>query len=282
MQTRYSLAAFCLLTSLCAAHTAAAQSPFAGTWKLNPEKSQMAGETLKFGPAAGGSIELTSGGMSYSFRADGKTYALPSGYAVIWRQTAPDSWTSEYRKLDNKLLSIDQWKLSADGKSLTVTATGAKANGELYTDSSVYARTEGSDGLLGTWKSTSVARSSPNELIIQEQGLGRLVFRDTAMRERSEMTLDGKDAAVFGPDVPAGVRHSLTRTGPYSLQLVEKLNGRVTDSSVYTIAEDNPKIMTQVGGPPGSTPSTIVWEKQAPKPKPEPKKTAAAEAPAHP
>ena len=36
-----------------AAATAAAQNPFAGTWKLNQEKSQLAGDTMKFGPAAG-------------------------------------------------------------------------------------------------------------------------------------------------------------------------------------------------------------------------------------
>ena len=39
----------CLVTTA----TAAAQNPFAGTWQLNQEKSQLAGDTLKFGPAEG-------------------------------------------------------------------------------------------------------------------------------------------------------------------------------------------------------------------------------------
>ncbi len=94
----------------------------------------MAGDTLKFRPAEGAAIEVTAGGITYSFLADGKTYGMPSGDVAIWRQTNADGWTTEYRKIDGKLLSIDTWKLSADGKQLSVTSSGAKANGDLYTD----------------------------------------------------------------------------------------------------------------------------------------------------
>ncbi len=94
----------------------------------------MAGDTMKFGPAAGDAIELVAGGITYSFRADGKPYALPSNNVAIWRQTSPDVWTTEYRKTDGKLMSSDNWKLSSDGKNLTVTTSGVKANGDLYTD----------------------------------------------------------------------------------------------------------------------------------------------------
>ena len=75
---RCLLATVWLFLSLAAAGTAAAQNPFVGTWKLNQEKSQLAGDTMKFGPAAGDAIELTAGGITYSFRMDGKPYALPS------------------------------------------------------------------------------------------------------------------------------------------------------------------------------------------------------------
>ena len=63
------------------------KTPFAGTWKLNQEKSQLAGDTMKFGPAEGQAMELTAGGTSYSFRVDGKNYAMPSGNLAIWRQS---------------------------------------------------------------------------------------------------------------------------------------------------------------------------------------------------
>jgi hypothetical protein len=258
---RWLLATVSLFLSLAAA-TAAAQNPFVGTWKLNQEKSQLAGDTIKFSPAAGEAIELAAGAITYSFRADGKPYALPTGNVAIWRQTSPDSWTTEYRKTDGKLMSSDNWKLSTDQKSLSVTSSGVKANGDLYTDTEEYARTAGTGGLLGAWKSTSVKLSSPNQLTIQEDGLDGLILKIAAMKATAVTNFDGKEVAVEGPDIPTGLRLSLTRTGPYKFRIVQKLNGSLMDSSEYTVSADG-QTMTAVGGAPGDPASTSVWEKQA-------------------
>ena len=271
MRLRVLLAGGWLFTVLVAAGTAAAQNPFAGTWKLNQEKSQMAGDLLRFGPAKGDAIEMTSGGTTYSFRTDGKTYSTPAGNAAIWRQTAPDSWTTEYRKLDNKLLRIDHWQLSSDGKTLSVTTSGAKPNGDLFADSETYVRTAGTSGLMGSWKSTEVKLSSPNELTIKEEGLDRLLFKIAALKASVTLNFDGKETPVEGPDIPSGLRLSLSRVGPYSFRLVQKLNGSVVSSSVYSVTATDPNTMTEVGGSPGDPPATVIWERQAPAAKAEPK-----------
>jgi hypothetical protein len=260
---RCLIAALWVFTAMTAATTAMAQNPFTGTWKLNQEKSQMAGDILKFGPAQGEAIELTSGGMTYSFRADGNPYALPSGNVAIWRQTNPDSWTTEYRKTDGKLLSKDNWDLSSDGKNLSITTSGVKANGDLYTDKEEYVRTEGTSGLMGSWKSTEVKLSSPDELTIQESGLDGLILKIAAMKATCVANFDGKEVAVDGPDIPTGLRLALTRTGPYKFRLVQKLNGSLVNTSEYTVSADG-KTMTEVGGAPGDPPATMIWERQAP------------------
>jgi hypothetical protein len=259
---RWLVAAIWVFVSLAASSTAVAQNPFVGTWKIDQEKSQMAGDTMKFGPAQGDAIELSSGGTTYSFRMDGKPYALPSGHVAIWRETGPDSWTTEYRNTDGKLLSSDNWKLSSDGKNLTVTTSGVKANGDLYTDTVAYVRTAGTDGLIGGWKSTSVKLSSPNELTMQESGLDGLILKIAAIKATAVTKMDGKEVPVEGPEIPTGLRLSVTRTGPYKLRIVQKLNGNVVFSSEYTVANDG-QTMTEVGGAPGDSPGTIVWEKQA-------------------
>jgi hypothetical protein len=265
MRSRPFLGVVLGLLSCLAANSAGAQNPFAGTWKLNQEKSQLAGDTMKFGPAEGQAIELTAGGITYSFRTDGNNYRLPSGNVAIWRQSGPGGWTTEYRTTEGKLLSSDSLKLSSDGKNLSVTTTGAKANGDLYTDTAQYVRTEGSSGpdlsLIGSWKSTEVKLSSPNELTIQESGLDALVLKIAALKATCKLGFDGKDAPVEGPDIPSGLRVALTRTGPYSFRLVQKLNGSVVSSSQYTVADDG-KTMTEIGGAPGDPPSTTIWEKQ--------------------
>jgi hypothetical protein len=259
---RRLLATLWVFVWLAAAGTAVAQNPFVGTWKINQEKSQLAGDTMKFGPAAGDAIELSGGGTTYSFRLDGKPYALPSGHVAIWRETSASSWTTEYRNIDGKLLSSDNWKLSSDGKNLTVTTSGVKANGDLYTDTVEYVRTAGTDGLMGAWKSTSVKLSAPNELTFQEAGLDGLILKIAAMKATAVTNFDGKEVAVEGPDIPTGLRLTLTRTGPYKIRIVQKLNGSVVYSAEYTVSADG-QTMTEVGGAPGDPPATVVWEKQA-------------------
>ena len=103
---------------------------------------------------------------------------------------------------------------------------------------------------MGAWKSTEVKLSSPNEFSIEESGLDKLVLKVPALKATCEVTSDGKEVAVEGPDIPTGLRLSLTRTGPYTFKLVQKLNGSVISSSVYTVSEDR-ETMTEVGGAPG-------------------------------
>ena len=54
------------------------------------------------------------------------------------------------------MLSTDSWKLSPDEKTLSVTSSGVKPDGDLYTDAEVYERTAGTSGLVGSWKSSQV------------------------------------------------------------------------------------------------------------------------------
>ena len=114
---------------------------------------------------------------------------------------------------------------------------------------------------MGAWKSTQVKRSSPDEFTIQESGLDGLILKVPAMKITCEARFDGKDVAVQGPDLPTGLRVAFSRTGPFSFRLVQKLNGTVVSSSVYTVADDR-QTMTEVGGTPGDPPATMVWEKQ--------------------
>jgi hypothetical protein len=258
---RYLFPTFWLLIALAAAGTAGAQTVFTGTWKLNQDKSQLAGDTLKFSAAEGQAMQLTAGGIAYSFRTDGKNYAMSPDRMAIWREAGPDSWTTEYRTREGRLLATDSWKLSADGKSLSVTTSGVRADGDLYTDTAVYDRTAGTNGLLGDWKSTQVKLSSPYEITFQESGLDGLVIKIPAMKVTAEARFDGKEVAAKGPDVATGFRLALTRTGPSSFRMVQKLNGSTIFSADYTVSQDG-KTMTEVGGAPGDSPATRVWEKE--------------------
>jgi hypothetical protein len=106
-----------------------------------------------------------------------------------------------------------------------------------------------------------------------------MVFKIAALKASCELNFDGKDAVVDGPDLPTGLRLALTRTGPYSFRLVQKLNGATVSSSVYSVTAEDPKTMTEVGGAPGDPPATVIWEKQAPALPPPPPSAPPAGAP---
>lgn len=243
---------------------AAAQNPFVGVWKLNQEKSHLAGDTMTFGPAAGDAIELKAGGTAYSFRIDGKAYRMAAGDLATWKQVDPSSWTTEYLKPDGKPLAIDTidtLKLLDGGNTLTVVTTGTRPDGENFTDSSTYTRTAGTTGLIGSWKSTTVQLSSPGELTIAAYGLSGLSIKIASLQASLLANFDGKAVAPVGPDIPPGLTIALLRIGPASFRMVQEVNGAAIYSSRYTVSDDG-KTMTEDGNSPGDSSQTSLWEKQ--------------------
>ncbi len=59
-------------------------------------------------------------------------------------------------------------------------------------------RTTGTSGLIGSWKSTEVKLSAPNELVIEESGLDKLVLKIAALKASCVATFDGKEIADRG------------------------------------------------------------------------------------
>ncbi|HEV2272843.1 MAG TPA: hypothetical protein VGR96_01685, partial [Acidobacteriaceae bacterium] len=208
-------------------------------------------------------IELQAGGAKYSFRIDGSMYRMATGDLAVWKQVDTSTWSTQYCKPDGKPLETSVWKLSSDGSTLTVMTSGTKPNGREFTDTSVYARTAGTSGLLGSWKSTEVVLSAPDELTITGNGLDGLSIQIPSTKTSILGVFNGKDAVPSGPDVPPGLTVALKRVGPSSFRLVEKINGFVAYSSIYSMSEDG-KTLTQTGNSPGDPVQTAVWEKQYP------------------
>src|ERR1700679_3483951 len=76
------LKATCLTAVVCATSLAlAVDTPFAGTWKLNLDKSRLVGDTVTFTPA-GEEMRFTGGGESYAFKTDGSEKKTRFGRAA--------------------------------------------------------------------------------------------------------------------------------------------------------------------------------------------------------
>ncbi len=63
-----------------------------------------------------------------------------------------------------------------------------------------------------------------------------------------DLSLDGKDCTPVGPTVPKGLTLSATKTGPRSLTVLEKLDGKLLSKNTYRVSSDG-KTLTAVETP---------------------------------
>ncbi len=237
-----------------------AESPLAGTWKFNQEKSKLAGDTITFAPAAAGSVRVTAGGLSYTFKPDGSDTPNTFGETSAWSKVDDSTW-KEVVKLKGKVVVTNIYTLGGDGKSLNVSSKGTKPNGEAMNDSADYSRVMGAKGFMGKWKSTKV-NSTFAGYVIKDNGDGSLTWELPDMKAMVLIKPDGKDASASGPTVPPGFTLALTKTGPRSFTLVEKMGGKPIVKATETISADG-KTWTEHGSSVGvSEPFTSIYEKQ--------------------
>jgi hypothetical protein len=141
--------AFCFLP----AAVCLAADPLMGTWKLNDAKSKITPGTTKFTTATYksllGQVKVTSDGIDgsgkpihveWSGKFDGKDYPVTGN---------PNSDARSYTKVNDRTLQVTAKKngkvmatgrivVSADGKSGTVTVSGATAKGKKFKNVAVY------------------------------------------------------------------------------------------------------------------------------------------------
>jgi hypothetical protein len=250
-----------VLSVIFAAYVSAAESPFAGSWKLNPAKSKFTGETVRYETAPAGMIRETASGISYTFKTDGKEYAGPFDRKVAWTQKSDRSWESVY-KFNGKTLVTSTTQLSPDAKTMTVNSKGTKPNGEAFAETVVYDRIAGTTGLLGTWKNKEVKISSPSELRLTQSGADGLKFEVVDYKVVCDAKFDGKDYPATGPTVPPNFTLSLRRTGPRSFEMTEKQAGKPWFLGTYAVSADG-KTLTEVTRPIAvNEPITAVYDRQ--------------------
>jgi hypothetical protein len=130
-----------------------AADPHMATWKLNEAKSKFTPGTTKntmvVYEAAGDQVRVTANGVDakgksthnqWTGRFDGKNYPVTGD---------PNSDARSYKKINDRTLELTIWNhgrvtgtcrivVSADGKSRTVTSTGATAKGETFNNTAVF------------------------------------------------------------------------------------------------------------------------------------------------
>ncbi len=126
----------------------AADSPFVGTWKMNPAKSKLEGSNM--GQNATVHIESADNGLKvsvdgtdakgqplkFSYQApfdgtDGAVTGNPNQDTVSLKRVNDHTLTATGKK-DGKITYTDRRVVSADGKTMTITRNGTNPEGKKY------------------------------------------------------------------------------------------------------------------------------------------------------
>jgi hypothetical protein len=228
----------CSLLVLPTLSALAADNPWVGTWKLDPSKSHFTGDTFTYSKSANGMMHFSDGSTAnYDFGIDGKEYKTLYNRTTTWTAKGDNAWDS-VTKANSTVLAKTHREISADGKTLTVTATGTKPDGSTFKDETVYTRVTGTKGLVGKWRSTKVNISAPDSFIVSVPAPGVLHWEIPGFKETVEGKPDGTDHPITGPNLPEGLTLSFKMISPTKLSYVVKVKGKPDSYGVQTLASD--------------------------------------------
>ena len=164
-------------------------------------------------------------------------------------------------KKDGKVLASMTHTLSDDGNTQTIKGTDMKPDGSTSDFKAVDKRVGSGSGWSGTWESTKVDFSSPDEWDIDANGSNGLTFKNAAYKDVLSLNFDGKEYAEQGPNVPAGSMTSGKRMDAHSFELTDKINGKVMDHAKFDVTPDGKTMTVTVHETGQPNPQSYVYDK---------------------
>jgi hypothetical protein len=257
MRTMQSLALTCLLGGA----ALAADDPFVGKWKLNQEKSKITGEQMKIDDLGNNKYKFTFGEESDTVTADGTDQPVHYGRTMSLSNEGPNRWKMVIKK-DGKVLSSMTHTLSENGNTQTIKGTETKPDGTSSDFEVVDKRVGSGSGWGGTWESTNVKITSPDEWDIEKYGAHGLTFNTPAYQDTLSMNFDGKDYAEKGPNVAPGSMSSGKRVNAHTLEVTDKINGKVMDHTRFQVSPDGNTLTLTIHQTGQPNALHIVYDKQ--------------------
>ena len=248
-----------LVASMATAISWAAADSFVGDWKLNPSKSKLT-DMMKVESLGGNKYAFDFGGGPERIVTDGTDQSGASGTTLSVAVEGPDAW-KVVRKKDGRMLLTATWKLSQGGDTLTDNYTEFGPNGSPSKVNYLYKRTTAGPGFAGTWEST-VPMTSSFVLQIRAYKEDGLSFARSSGGVGRNLKFDGKDYPVERPGVAQGSTSSARRVDKRTLEITDKINGKITSTEQIELSPDL-KTLTRTVHPVGQRePATFVFERQ--------------------
>jgi len=257
LATTFRSAALALLV---AGWMTAANDPFVGKWKYNPDKSKVVGQRFKVEDLGANKYKIDGGAVAQVVVADGTDQPIEFGGTASLLKTGENTWKIVCKR-DGRVLSENTLTLSPDGKTLTARYTGTRLDGSTFDDLEVMTRVAGTGGLAGAWETKSEKESAPTVWEIQPYE-GGLSFVYPSSKGRLDIKFDGKDYTEQGPNAPKGVVTSGKRLDSNTIQITNKHDGKVLDTAECKVSTDGKTITMTVHSTGQAIPLVVVYERQ--------------------
>jgi hypothetical protein len=240
----------------------AADDPFCGKWKINKEKSKIAGEQMKIQDLGGDKYKWTVGNDSDTVAADGTDQPIHYGRTMVLTKEGPNTLKMVIKK-DGKVISSMTHSLSDDGATQTIKGTTTKPDGSTNDWQVVDKRVGSGSGWTGTWESTNIDFSSADEWDIEPNGTDGLTFNTPSYQDTTSMKFDGKDYAEKGPNVAPGSTTSGKRIDEHTMELTDKINGKVMDHERLEVSPDGKTLTMTIHETGQPKALTVVYDKES-------------------
>ena len=238
----------------------AANDSMLGKWKLDPSKSTVI-DLMKVDGAGGNKYGFDfGGGTAEIIAADGTDQPGMAGTTLCVSIEDPRTW-KVVRKKEGRMLLTATWNLSEDGKTLTDHYTEFQPNGSPFKVDYVYQRTAGSSGFVGTWESIS-EQVNAMELEVLPFETGGLSFIIPAEGVTKNIDFEGKDYPNVGANVPPGSTSSGRRINDSTLEVTDKIHGKVTKTHQVKISPDRKSLIVTVRPVGQSKPNILVFGRE--------------------
>lgn len=169
-----------------------------GAWRFNPSRSTFRGPVFTISLSTDGEYhyyDRAVGAAGVAFRCDGKYRPMGKNVTEACVKKS-DTVLDMIRKENGVKTTASRWELSADGKALTLTATGFRPSGSYIKGQVVASRISGSNGFAGQWEDESYNKPFA-DMTLRFDGQ-RLHITYPNAGQYIDAPLTGADSAMLG------------------------------------------------------------------------------------
>jgi hypothetical protein len=202
---------------------------------MNPSKGNFRGPVFTISISTDGEYRYDNGDGSFAFRCDGKDRPIGNNRtrACVKRSATVLDLT---RKENGAATNAVHWELSADEKVLTSTATEFRPSGPVVKSQIIASRVSGSNDFAGQWRDISYLQRHA-DLVLKVDGQ-TLHLSYPSARQYVDVSFDGADAAVHGPQAPEGITCTARLAGRRKIFLFMKRNGKAVTQDSLELGDD--------------------------------------------